>query len=300
MSTFTERERYCNATFQSGGPYWHAYTSGKETPLAFACGEDFTFVMNLVAQAAALFPNVTIIAFEVMGNHFHFVVSAEGDLVRRFWEYIRKRLARSFPSMKGVVLALKPITDLQSLRNNIVYSNRNAYVADPAYTPFSYPWGTGKYYFLDWPEGIRLCEVSARDKRKIFRCRTPEVPGEWTIAKGHVSPASYCAVNFGMSMFRDAHHYFAMVSKNVEEYVNLAAELDDGEFLTDPELFVRLRSLVREDYGVSSLKDLTKPQKLDVARRLRREFRSSNGQIRRVLGLTQYEVNTLFPLTAES
>lgn len=277
MSTFTERERYCNATFQSGGPYWHAYTSGKETSLAFACGEDFTFVMNLVAQAAALFPNVTIIAFEVMGNHFHFVVSAEGDLVRRFWEYIRKRLARSFPSMKGVVLALKPITDLQSLRNNIVYSNRNGYVADPAYTPFSYPWGTGKYYFLDWPEGIRLCEVSARDKRKIFRCRTPEVPGEWTIAKGHVSPASYCAVNFGMSMFRDAHHYFAMVSKNVEEYVSLAAELDDGEFLTDPELFVRLRSLVREDYGVSSLRDLTKPQKLDIARRLRREFRSSNG-----------------------
>lgn len=101
-------------------------------------------------------------------------------------------------------------------------------------------------------------------------------------------------------MFRDAHHYFAMVSKNVEEYVSLAAELDDGEFLTDPELFVRLRFLVREDYGVSSLRDLTKPQKLDVARRLRREFRSSNGQIRRVLGLTQYEVNTLFPLTAES
>ena len=298
MSTFTERERYCNATFQSGGPYWHAYTSGKETPLAFACGEDFTFVMNLVAQAAALFPNVTIIAFEVMGNHFHFVVSAEGDLVRRFWEYIRKRLARSFPSMKGVVLALKPITDLQSLRNNIVYSNRNGYVADPAYTPFSYPWGTGRYYFLDRPRGKTLARIFVDDKRRMFRCRTPALPSGWEVSNGYVAPWNYCAVKFGMAMFRDAHHYFMMVSKNVEAYAELAAGLDDGEFLTDTELFARLSVLVRSDYDVSSIKDLTKPQRFDLARKLRYEFRSSNGQIRRMLGLSQYEIDSIFPLTA--
>ncbi|HBN02070.1 MAG TPA: hypothetical protein DD383_05560, partial [Rikenellaceae bacterium] len=65
------------------------------------------------------------------------------------------------------------------------------------------------------------------------------------------------------------------------------------------ELFSRLSSLLRSDYGVSSIKDLTKPQKFDLARKLRYEFRSSNGQVSRVLGLSRYEIDSLFPLVAE-
>ena len=79
MSIFKERERCCEATFLDGEPYWHAYTSGKETPLLFSLEEDFVFVMNVIAQAAALFPEVRIIALEVMNNHFHFVVSADEE-----------------------------------------------------------------------------------------------------------------------------------------------------------------------------------------------------------------------------
>ena len=299
MSIFKEKEGCCEATFRSGGPYWHAYTSGKDTPLLFVRDEDLVFVMNVVAQAAALFPEVRVIAFEVMSNHFHFVVSAEGNSVLAFWAFIRKRLARSFPLMKGLQVTLKPIENLGSLRNNIVYTNRNGYVADPAHTPFSYPWGTGRYYFLDWPRGKALGRIFVDDRRKMFRCRTPILPGVWEVTNGYVAPWNYGVFKFGMAMFRDAHHYFMMVSKNVEAYAELAARLDDGEFLTDAELFSRLSSLLRSDYGVFSIKDLNKPQKFDLARKLRYEFRSSNGQVSRVLGLSRYEIDSLFPLATE-
>mgnify|MGYP004625418591 CR=1 FL=1 len=122
MSIFKERERCCEATFLDGEPYWHAYTSGKETPLLFSLEEDFVFVMNVIAQAAALFPEVRIIAFEVMNNHFHFVVSADEEAVLTFWDFVRKRLVRSFPLMKGLQITIKPIGDLGALRNNIVYT----------------------------------------------------------------------------------------------------------------------------------------------------------------------------------
>ena len=296
---FKEKEEYCKATFRSGGPYWHAYTSGKETPLLFSLEEDFVFVMNVIAQAAALFPEVRIIAFEVMNNHFHFVVSADEEAVLTFWDFVRKRLVRSFPLMKGLQITIKPIGDLGALRNNIVYTNRNGYVADSSHTPFSYPWGTGRYYFLDRPRGKTLARIFVDDKRRMFRCRTPALPSGWEVSNGYVAPWNYCAVKLGMAMFRDAHHYFMMVSKNVEAYAELAAGLDDGEFLTDTELFARLSVLVRSDYDVSSIKDLTKPQRFDLARKLRYEFRSSNGQIRRMLGLSQYEIDSLFPLTAK-
>lgn len=50
-------------------------------------------MMNVIAQAAALFPEVRIIAFEVMNNHFHFVVSADEETVLTFWGFVRKRLS---------------------------------------------------------------------------------------------------------------------------------------------------------------------------------------------------------------
>ena len=102
-----------------------------------------------------------------------------------------------------------------------------------------------------------------------------------------------------MSLFRDAHHYFYMVSKNVEAYGELAVELNDGEYLTDTELVSQVMRFLKSDYDVNSLRDLSKTQKYDFARRLRLEFRSSNEQIRRVLNLTSAEVNAIFPLTSK-
>ena len=158
MKNFKERERFCNATFLSGGPYWHVYTSGKETPLIFSTKEEFTLAMNMVAQAQAS-TGVTLLAFEIMGNHFHFVISADKEQILNFWNLIRKRMIKPFPLIKNITPSLKPIDNLQSLRNNIVYTNRNGYVADPSHTPFSYPWGTGRYYFQNFPTDRLYAEI---------------------------------------------------------------------------------------------------------------------------------------------
>lgn len=297
--TFSEKERSCNASFLSAGPYWHVYTSGKETPMLFSSPQDFTFAMNVVALASNQHKDLRIIAFEIMNNHFHFVISAEESAITEFWKCCRKRLGRHFPMIKGIDISLKPIESISALRNNIVYTNRNGYVADPSYTPFSYPWGTGRYYFLDAPSGVRFSEIKFDEKRRIFRTRLPELPADWIIVNDYVSPFSYCAVKFGMSMFRDAHQYFSMVSKSVESYSELAVELDDSEFLTDTELFTQIVKSLKSVYGVNALQDLSRSQKLDLAKKLHYDFRSSNGQIRRVLGFTQYEIDSLFPLSAD-
>lgn len=79
----------------------------------------------------------------------------------------------------------------------------------------------------------------------------------------------------------------------------LVLPIIDGEFLTDTELFTQVTKIVKSGYGLNALKDLSKAQKLDLARKLHYDYRSSNGQIRRTLGLTQYEVDSLFPLSAD-
>ena len=111
-----------------------------------------------------------------------------------------------------------------------------------------------------------------------------------------IAPTSYCDIRLGMSMFRNAHHYFSMVSKNIESYSNLAVDIDDGEFLTDQELFFEVIKILHSKYDGVKINSLSNAQRYDLARTLHFEYRSSNGQIRRVLGLGEYEVNQLFPI----
>ncbi len=305
MVTYVEKERRCMCSFAQEGPYWHIFTPGKDTPLIFCGKDDYVFAMNAVAQAAFAFKDVKIVAFEIMNNHFHALVSGERASVEEFFGYFRKRLAKGIardghaPLPQSFLLKIKEVTDLAAMRNTIVYINRNGYVADHDYTPFSYPWGTNRYYFCDFPVVRTYRETTTVERRRMFRGRIPFLPDSWPVVDGYVAPDAYCHIGFGMAVFRDAHHYFAAVSKNVEAYREIAGELDDGEFLTDAELFAKLVSLVRDTYHVNGVRDLSKAQKHDLARTLRYSFRSSNGQIRRLLGLTGYEVDSMFPLSSE-
>lgn len=172
-------------------------------------------------------------------------------------------------------------------------------MTDRNYTPFTYPWGTGKYYFNGADFGGVNTNLKVNEMRRMFRGRAAIFPDTYQVNDGYILPSSYCNLELGMSLFRDAHHYFFMVSKNVEAYGELALELNDGEYLTDTELVFQVVKLLKSDYNVNSLRDLGKSQKYDLARRLRFEFRSSNEQIRRVLNLTSAEVNTMFPMTAK-
>ena len=180
-----------------------------------------------------------------MSDHIHIAASGERDNLLAFFRLFRRRLARyssnrSTPLPDSFQPTLKEIADLRSLRNTIVYINRNGYVVDPSFTPFSYPWGTGRYYYNDIPCVDAVSNYSTRELRTLLKCDTPGVPPDFKIINGHISPTSFCAIKFGMAMFRDAHHYFALLTKNVEAYSELAAELDDGEFLTDAELFTQV------------------------------------------------------------
>lgn len=305
MRNYRDLEAYCESRFLQGGPYWHIYTPGVETPVLFGVKEDYVFMMNLICQSAVATDGMEIIAFEVMSNHLHIVVSGEELFARRFFAFLDKRLKRCAKSLtckeipSSFEARYKEIDSLQSLRNTIVYVNRNGFVTDRNYTPFTYPWGTGKYFFNGAGFGGVNTNLNVNEMRRMFRGRAAIFPDTYQVNDGYIIPSSYCNLELGMSLFRDAHHYFFMVSKTVEAYGELASELSDVEYLTDMELVSQMVKLLKGDYNVTSLRDLGKAQRYDLARQLRFKFRSSNEQIRRVLNLTSAEVNTIFPMTAK-
>lgn len=306
MATFREKEQHCLHSFMSSGPYWHVYTPGRQTGIIFKSEEDYSFAMNVMAQSALQYPGVKVISFAIMSNHVHILASGQIEEITEYFVFFKKRLTRGLFSggdrrmPNEFVPCIKEVADLSSIRNTIVYINRNGYVADASHTPFSYPWGTCGFYFNRFFQGAAFKSLSTATKRMMFRGRVPIFAEDAVIMDGYVAPVSYCAIRFGMALFRDAHHYFAMLSKNVEGYSGVAADLDDDEFMTDTELFTQISAIVKTKYGLRGITELSKAQKIELAGTLHYDFKSSNGQIRRILGLSQYETDSLFPLSAKT
>ncbi len=189
------------------------------------------------------------------------MISGSESVIQAFFEFIRKRIFRLVPGIKYAKLTIKPIKDLHSLRNNIIYTKRNGYVADPNYTPSSYPWGTGRLLLHTTSTGKNIFRAYTGPRRKMFRGRAPELPGDWRMIDG-IFPLNPIVRSYSEWRYSgDAHHYFSMVSKNIEAYSELAAEIEDGEFLTDTELFTQVTKIVKSGYGLNALKYLSKAQK---------------------------------------
>lgn len=286
----------------SGGPYWHLCTPGQFTELLFENEADYRFGMNSVAICAYA-TGIEILTFQIMSNHLHLILAAMERICLDFFEKLKKRLRLyysrhgRFVSLDNFCPSLIPIDNLKSLRAEIVYVNRNGFLVNPSYMPFSYPWGSGNLYFMpSFPEQAcqRWKDIQYREKEKICQGRVIVLPDNYLVHNSIILPQNYCATNKGMAMFRDAHQYFSMVSKNYEAYSEVAKRLGDNMFLTDDEMFASLRLLSRNQYGDIKPTMLAPREKIELARQMKSKYNASEGQIQRMLRLDRSVIAELF------
>lgn len=302
--TYSEKEKACAYAFAKGEPFWHLCTPGNVSGLIFKTQEDMRFAMTLMAVCAYEYPDVAIYAFAIMNNHIHWVVSSSYDQLMALFNTFKTRLLRYCSNQgRGNDLSsfnckIIPIIDLRTLRNTIAYVNRNGYVVNPDCTPFSYRWGTCRYFFNDIPMEHTFGELTVRKKREICRSKNWFVPDHCLMDCGYPAPVSYCRIKESEAMFRDAHHYMSLIAKNVESYSEIALELSDSDFLTDEELYNQLVRMCLSEYGSGTPSKLPQKDRIELARKIHFQFGAKNNQIRRMLALSQYEVDALFPLTA--
>ena len=225
LATFAEKESICEFIFREEGPFWHLATPGRLQQSIFITDDDYRFGMSSAAICAAE-TGITVYAHTLMGNHIHDIAAGTRDRCLTYISRRRQRLQR-YLNLQGRNMDISafdcepiPITSLQMLRNEIVYVHRNGYVVNSAFTPFSYPWSTGIYYYNPYAcqdRGVPYSSLTYKAKRNVFHGRTIELPGEYRFKDGYMFPPSYCRIVEGERMFRDAHQYFNLLSKNYEE-----------------------------------------------------------------------------------
>lgn len=304
MLTFNEQERICERVFEMSGPFWHLYTDGRKME-DFLCDEDdFKRALTALAVSAKLFDKIRIITFELMGNHIHLILSGEMEDCIEFFRIFKLRLRKILRSKGRLVdwgpfnCDVLPIESLAALRNEIVYVNRNGFVANPRYTPFSYPWGGGCAYFL--PSFHMLPSLSIKDigfnrSRELTHFRDVKMIEALEFVGDISYIPSFCRIDIGESMFRDARSYFHSLTRNVEAFCQIAERLKDMVFLTDDEMYAAAVKYAELTFSNRQLNALSPEQKIRMAKELHFKYNASNQQIRRLLKIDIDILTELFP-----
>jgi hypothetical protein len=303
-SSFLILEQNCEFLFSQNGPYWHLYTDGNKSDIIFTCKEDFIVGMNLLAVSAITNPDVRIYTFELMNNHLHIIMSGDRYRCRMLFTTFKKKLQRYFArngkciNLSDFECSMIEITDLRMLRNEIAYVNRNGFVANSRYTPFSYPWGAGSAYFNPFLKGLakeRFCNLPLRERRNLCKSREAVLPDHICVHDGVILPSSYCHLDSGESLFRNAAHYFNTITKNYDAYSAIAGKLHETVFIADEEMYSAVVMLCIKHHNIRQPSLLPAREKVEMAKIMHRDYNASNRQIRNILKLEKEIVDGLFP-----
>ena len=304
MLTFAEKERKCERIFEKSGPFWHLYTDGRVMEDFLCTEEDFKTAMTALAVAAVLFKKVRIITFELMSNHIHMILNGEAEDCLELFERFKARLRRILKTNGSIInwdafkADILPIETLNALRNEIIYANRNAFVANPQFTPFNYPWGGGCAFFQPYFNrlpAISLRELGFNKARELTHFREIRLIEDLKFFGDIVFIPSFCKTDIGESMFRDARSYFNSLTRNAEAFSQIAQRLKDSVFLTDEEMYAAATMYAEKTYGNRQLSLLNPEQKIQISKELHFKYNASNQQIRRLLKLDIGILNELFP-----
>jgi REP element-mobilizing transposase RayT len=302
--SFSEKERICENTFINNEPYWHLFTDGTRMQNIFRNEDEFKVGMWSLATSLHLHKDVRLLTFALMSNHIHLILSGRQKDCIEIFNLFSTRIKTIFSKANRAIdwkpfeMNIQPIENLQSLRNEIIYVNRNAFVANPTHTPDSYLWGGGCAYFSSWLQHLctsPLSKLTVNTQRKLLHTRdVAPFSGLLEIGSMPFIP-SFCDIKLGESLFRDARSYFNSLTRNAEAFSQIAARIKDSVFLTDDELYVVLNTFIHKEYAIKSTTELTAQQKIDTARHLHFNYNASNQQLRRMLRMDIAILEELFP-----
>ena len=258
--------------------------------------------MNDIALCVLRF-DVQILCFCLMSNHFHFVLKGTYAECYAFMSEFKRICAMRMRESQGVVCGLKDVElrfDLleteEYLENAIAYVLRNPLAARIIMMPYFYEWSSCQAYFRgnNNVRGTRLGSLSVRKRRNILRSKHVDVPDDYLLSdEGCIYPSCYVAIDEVERIFRHPSRLMVALAKKVENEFEVAAGASRLISMSDSELMTNVLELIRNEYGVQSVAQLSADDRLRLCHLMRRNFNASVKQIARVLHLSQSVVESV-------
>lgn len=276
--------------------YYHVSSRALERNDIFHDREDLVTAMNDVALCVLRY-DVAILCFCLMSNHFHFVVKGTYADCYAFMNEFKRICAIRMRDRSGEVSGLKDVElrfdrlDTQEyLENAIAYVLRNPLAARIIMMPYFYEWSSISAYFRGQSvlQGIPLNTLSVRKRREVLHTRHDSVPDNYILSfQGYVHPVCFIATNEVEQIFRHPSRLMMALARRIENEFEVTTGAAKQIVMVDSELRSQIMELVRNEFGVNSLSQLSADDRLRLCLLVRRNFSASVKQIARVLRLSQ-------------
>lgn len=299
---YSNSERDCLSNFDKMGSCYHIWTP-ENFEIIFRSESEFRIGMGIIAVAAKLFPDIKIVTFQLMTNHLHIMAAGDESRIRDLFALIKQLLMRMASDRKRTIdwSTFKPgmriLGNLTDARNVLVYDNRNGFLVRREYTPFTYPWGANSCFFN--PDSRKRYEECARystsrERRDLLHSHIADNVQGLRHLDGCISPYSFCDIQLGERLFRDAAHYFYALSRNIEQNKLIAKEIGESISYTEEELFAAISMRCKNEFDTANPGQIPYEAKQQMAKIMRFEYNATTKQIQRILRLENSVILAMF------
>ena len=292
--------------------FFHLCANGAEVRNFIICASDYAAAFNLIGVCAANI-DLQVVSFSLEDTHPHILLYGTYEdcvafkilfesLYSRYVAATRKSGDKLFFHCE-----LYPIgDDDRYLRNVAVYTVIQATIDGKPVMPYDYRWGTGSLFFragfytpvwyFDAEGKIRkpvpFGSLGARARRAILHSRSLSIPDEWLVCNGLILPDNYIDKRIFESIYQTFNRFRVFLSspkKREEEMLAKMAE-ERGIALEDSEARKICGDLCQQFYGIRDPRRLKGPQRLELARALRRTYRLTFRQLSILVRLPESEI----------
>ena len=275
--------------------YYHICTEGAKDNVVFRDNEDYIAAMNYIAITCCE-RKVTLLAFCIMSNHFHFIVRSEFAEAQKFIISIKRRCSLKYWKKYSETRVLsgsrhpiniKEISDVEYLKSAIAYVLRNP-LKNMGELAWAYPWCSVSAYFngiLVHAPADMLKDNSRRKNMKVLHSHFNAKGTALSVNRyGYIPPVEYVANNIVESIFVTPKSLLYFMNKDVDAEMDIEfTSLKRKMVTSDTRILNLLPSLLLDNFGVGAVDALSVKQKYSLMRILRQNFNSSPKQIARIL-----------------
>ncbi len=287
--------------------FYHFCNEGLKSDIIFRNQGDFIAGMNRVAlcylHCIKTKRDVSVICFCLMDNHVHYILHGVREDCEAFcYEYrfltsIWIGHHRDEKLNSGMEFEGWPIHSREKLKEKVAYVLRNPVAAGIKTVASGYRWGSGKLMFCDNSDILPLLrgmsDMSEREKNRILGTRF-DIPGDWKILPdGMIWPGCYVQNVLAEDLFQSIGEYqFLLNDSRIDKQAN--EEMMSGRVsLPDGDILARANTFASELLGRRSIGQCTVPERITIARILRKEFGCNHKQLSRITRLDIDDVRKL-------
>ncbi len=292
--------------------YFHLCSDGSLSRSFILSRKDFMAAINIVALCAAN-SSVIVLAFALEDTHPHFLLYGtfeECFAFKQLFESIYIRYAAN-TRQGGADLILDiemyPADgDLRQLRSVAAYVVYQPTKDGKQVMPFDYLWGSGPMYFrsrqsvLPWlvkddgtiAQAVSFGSLPVDEQRSVCHSRKFAFPDSWQVANGIVLPTNYVDVARFEAIFQTTNCYRVFLSGSSKRDEDIVMEIAQARGVTieDSEARALCSDKCKDLFGIRDVRRLPTTDRLELARKLRREHNMTARQLASVVRLPEGEI----------